>query len=144
MKRTKAEISAVMQRVRSKDTHPELRLSAALRRLRLHFSSHRSDLPGCPDFVFEKRRLAIFVDGDFWHGRQWRLRKLPNLASQFERGRNRDYWIQKIERTVARDRSNTRRLRRLGWSVLRIWESDLKRRPDASIVRVIRALERDR
>src|SRR5947209_1053612 len=119
MNRTKTEVSAIMRRVRSKGTTPELRLRKALRRLKFRFSSHRADLAGCPDFVFERRRVAIFVDGDFWHGRQWKLRGLPDLASQFERCRNRDYWLKKIQRNISRDRSNSRRLRRLGWTVLR-------------------------
>ena len=142
MKRTKAEISAVMQRVRSKGTAPEVRLGAALRSLKLHFSLHRSDLPGCPDFVFDSQQVVVFLDGDFWHGRQWKLRGLSSLSSQFKRCRNRSYWIEKIERNVSRDRFNSRRLRRLGWTVLRIWESDLRKRPEASLRRVIRALKR--
>jgi DNA mismatch endonuclease, patch repair protein len=105
---------------------------------------HRSDLPGCPDFAFDRQRVLIFVDGDFWHGRQWKLRGLPNLASQFERCRNRKYWVEKIERNISRDRSNSRRLRRLGWAVLRVWESDLRKRPEVSLSRVVRALERER
>jgi DNA mismatch endonuclease, patch repair protein len=143
MKRTKAEVSAVMQRIHSKGTTPELRLSTALRRLKLRFSLHRSDLPGCPDFVFERQRVVVFVDGDFWHGRQWKLRGLSSLASQFERCRNRKYWIAKIERNISRDTSTSRRLRCLGWRVLRIWESDLRQRPEISVKRVIRALERN-
>jgi DNA mismatch endonuclease, patch repair protein len=133
-----------MQRVRSKGTTPELRLGIALRKLELPFSMHRSDLPGCPDFAFDRQRVLIFVDGDFWHGRQWKLRGLPNLASQFERCRNRKYWVEKIERNISRDRSNSRRLRRLGWAVLRVWESDLRKRPEVSLSRVVRALERER
>ena len=144
MKRTKIEVSAVMRRVRSKGTTPELRLDKALRKLKLSFSLHRPDLPGCPDFVFERKRVVIFVDGDFWHGRQWKLRGLPNLESQFKRCRNGSYWVAKIERNISRDRSNSRRLRHLGWTVLRIWESDLRMRPDVSVRRIIRALERNR
>lgn len=143
MKRTKAEVSAVMRRVRSKGTNPELQLGTALRKLKLPFSIHRSDLPGCPDFVFDRQRVAVFLDGDFWHGRQWKLRGLSSMSSQFKRCRNRDYWIGKIEGNVSRDKSNSRRLRHLGWSVLRIWESDLRKKPEMSINRVIRALERD-
>lgn len=144
MKRTKAQVSAVMQRVASKDTDPELRLRALLRCLRVRFSSHRSDLPGCPDFVVEQQGLAVFVDGDFWHGRQWKLRGLRSLSAQFRRCTNRAYWIQKIGRNVSRDRSNARQLRNLGWSVLRIWESDLRKRPEVCLRRLIRALEREK
>jgi DNA mismatch endonuclease, patch repair protein len=141
LNRTKAQISEVMRRVHSRYTGPELRVCSTLRRLKLNFSSHRAELPGCPDFVFERQQLAIFVDGDFWHGRQWRLRGLPSLASQFKGCRNRGYWIKKIEGNILRDRANARRLRRMGWSVFRIWESDLKKHPEISLRRVVRALE---
>lgn len=133
-----------MQRVKSKDTNPELRLRSVLRRLGVCFSSHRSDLPGCPDFVLEGQRLVVFVNGDFWHGRQWKLRGLPSLSAQFRRCANRTYWIRKIKRNISRDESNARQLRNLGWSVLRVWESDLRRRPEVCVRRLIRALEKRR
>lgn len=99
-------------------------------------------MPGCPDLVFSAERVVVFVDGDFWHGRQWRLRGHASLESQFARSRNRAYWVQKISRNVRRDRQTTRKLRTLGWRVIRVWESDLRSRPERCIKRVRLALER--
>jgi DNA mismatch endonuclease (patch repair protein) len=84
------------------------------------------DLPGKPDFVFAKARLAVFVDGDFWHGRDWASRK-----AKLHMGANADYWIEKIEGNIARDRRNRAVLRRQGWRVLRCWESAVIRSPEA-------------
>ncbi|WP_197685501.1 very short patch repair endonuclease [Nitrospira japonica] len=102
-----------MAAVRSKNTTPELTLKKALRTLQRKFRSHPSNIPGRPDFAFPNQRVAIFVDGDFWHGRQWKLRGLESLDRQFSRCLNKEYWIKKINRNVQRDKSNTRMLRRL-------------------------------
>lgn len=141
-KRSAALTSRIMAAVQSKDTEPERRLGRALRSLKCRFRRYAKDVPGCPDFVFTRERVAVFVDGDFWHGRQWRLRGLRSLASQFSRSPNRAYWIQKITRNVARDRKTTRLLKRLGWRVVRLWESEVKAAPARCVKRVACALER--
>ena len=97
---------------------------------------------GKPDLVFRQRKVAVFVDGDFWHGRQWKNRGFPSLQAQMRGIHNRRYWVDKIERNVARDQRVNRTLRRLGWSVIRVWESDLRKTPDRCILRIVRALER--
>lgn len=81
-------------------------------------------LPGRPDVVFTRHRLVVFVDGDFWHGRdlEKRLKKLSV-------GHNAPYWVQKIQGNVHRDRRHDETLRVLGWSVLRIWETEILRDP---------------
>ena len=63
----------------------------------------------------------IFVDGDFWHGKDWKKRKI-----RVKRGHNPDYWVSKIERNIIRDRDRNRKLRAAGWTVLRVWESDIR------------------
>lgn len=88
----------------------------------LRFRLHASDLPGKPDIVFRRARVAVFCDGDFWHGRRFRER-LEKLA----RGSNAAYWTAKIAANVARDRRNTRSLRAAGWMVVRVWETDILR-----------------
>lgn len=88
---------------------------------------HARDLPGCPDFVFPRRRLAIFVDGCFWHGCPKCYRR-PHSR--------RRYWDAKVRQNVARDRRNRRTLRRLGWRVLHIWEHDLPQGPKAALSRI--------
>jgi DNA mismatch endonuclease (patch repair protein) len=141
-RRTKAQISRVMAAVKSTGTSPEVCLLKLLRRLGYPLRPHPDDVDGSPDFVFLSERVAVFLDGDFWHGRQWRLRGLSSLDQQFSRCRNRSYWIKKIGCNVKRDARVNRRLRSRGWSVVRIWESDLRRNPHGCLRRVERAIER--
>jgi DNA mismatch endonuclease, patch repair protein len=77
------------------------------------------DLPGKPDIVLRKQRIAIFCDGDFWHGRD-----LDERLRRLEAGHNSAYWVAKIRRNVERDRANDASLRAAGWMVLRFWESE--------------------
>ncbi|CAM9292829.1 unnamed protein product, partial [Phaeothamnion confervicola] len=106
------------------NTRCELLLQRALRTHGLRYRLNARDLPGRPDIVFVPERIAVFCDGDFWHGRRLaaRLRKLA-------KGHNGDYWVQKIRRNVERDRQQTRALKGLGWQVLRIWEGDVLANP---------------
>lgn len=105
---------------KKKDTKPELMLRKALFQVGLYPGKVNHSLPGKPDLVFMKLRVAIFCDGDFWHGRNWLERK-----SKLEKGHNAQYWIKKIENNRKRDRRNSRLLRKDGWMVLRVWESKI-------------------
>lgn len=121
--------SAVMSRIRGKGTKPELAIEAALAATDLVFETHARDLPGRPDFVIREARVAVFVDGDFWHGRNfadWRLK----LSEK---------WESKIAANVARDRRNRRRLRADGWMVIRIWEHHVKADAARCVRRIVRA-----
>jgi DNA mismatch endonuclease, patch repair protein len=113
--------SYCMSRVRSRDTNLEVLLRSALHRSGLRFRTHVRTLPGRPDIVLSSARVAIFVDGDFWHGFRF-----PAWESSLA-----PFWRQKIQRNRHRDQRNFRRLRRQGWIVVRIWqhqiESDLPR-----------------
>ena len=129
-----SEASRVGAGNRRQDTTPELLLRAALRSAGVRFRSNVKTLPGCPDFILANDRVAVFCDGDFWHGRQWSRRKRKLLA-----GWNADYWVAKIERNRARDRSVTRTLRRLGWKVVRLWEGDVRRNPSQAAAKVVAA-----
>ena len=113
-----AERSALMARVRGKDTKPELAVRRLIHQLGYRFRLHRRDLPGCPDLVFVALRKVVFVHGCFWHRHACPrgTRKAPMSA----------YWTAKIQRNVARDKVNERALRAQGWGVLSIWECDLK------------------
>jgi DNA mismatch endonuclease (patch repair protein) len=113
-----------------------------MHRLGFRFRLATERLPGRPDFVFVRQRVAVFVDGDFWHGRQWRNRGFDSLVSHLRGIRNSAYWIRKIERNIARDRGVNRRLRAAGWRVVRVWESELKKTPERCIRRVVLQLER--
>src|SRR5215469_16746998 len=92
------EISAIMRKVRGRDTTPELRLRQALWARGLRYRVEADNLPGKPDIVFPTARLAVFVDGDFWHGAQWRKRRKASLEEQFTRSKpeSRAYWLTKI------------------------------------------------
>ena len=106
-----------MARIRSRgNKSTELRFVRLLKKHGITGWRRGSRLPGRPDFVFHKRRVAVFIDGDFWHGnpRSFRLPK-SNIA----------YWAAKIETNRRRDRTNNRKLRKLGWRVRHFWESAL-------------------
>lgn len=121
-----------MSRIRGSGTKPELAIEAGLRETGLEFEMHARDLPGRPDFVIRAQRIAIFVDGDFWHGRDfdtWRLK----LSEK---------WEAKIAANIARDRRNRRALRKAGWTVVRIWEHQVKTSPFRCVRRIERTVER--
>lgn len=122
--------SRVMSRIRDRDTKPELAIAELLRAGGLQFESHARDLPGRPDFVLREQRVAIFCDGDFWHGwrfPQWRLK----LSEK---------WEKKIAGNRRRDARNHRALRALDWKVVRLWEHQIERSPEACLARVLAAL----
>lgn len=103
--------------VKGKNTKPELMLRKALWARGLRYRLHVKDLPGRPDLVFPSARVAVFVDGDFWHGHDWENLR-PKLKSE--------YWVKKIERNIERDEEQTAALRELGWRVIRLWEHEVK------------------
>lgn len=114
--------SAVMRRVKGRDTTPELKVRRALTSLGVRYRLNRKDLPGSPDIVMTGRRLAIFVHGCFWHGHDCvRGSRVPKA--------NRDYWLAKVARNKARDAAADAALAAKGWRVETIWECDLKDEP---------------
>ncbi len=125
--RDAGEISAIMRRVHGRDTAPELRLRRALWARGLRYSLAAEELPGKPDIVFPGARLAVFVDGDYWHGNQWRRRGKVALEEQFTGSvaASRAYWLRKIRRNMRRDCVSSAALLRLGWTTLRLWESQI-------------------
>ncbi len=111
--------SAVMRRVRGKNTTPELAVRRLLTALGARYRLHRADLPGKPDIVLGPRRLAIFVHGCFWHGHDCaRGARIPKT--------NRDYWLAKVARNRARDAASRSALEAAGWRVETVWECELK------------------
>lgn len=116
-----------MQRVRSQDTTPELLLRRALWAKGLRYKKYSADLPGKPDLVLPAHKLAIFIDGDLWHGNQWRRRGLSKLEDQFQATASKSYWLKKIRRNMERDCSATAALVKAGWTVLRFWEKDIQK-----------------
>ncbi len=95
---------------------------------------------GTPDIVIRSRRVAIFVDGDFWHGNAWRLRGLPDLASMFPT--RTQWWVDKLTRNMDRDRRVNEDLEADGWCVIRQWESDVLADPERCAERVLAEIAR--
>ena len=115
-----------MKRIRSRDTSIEVKLRKALWRSGIRYRKNFIRLPGKPDIVISKYRIAIFCDGEFWHGKDWenKKNKLRN---------NRDYWITKIERNIIRDNEVNQKLLALGWTVIRFWGNDIKNDIDGCV-----------
>jgi len=111
--------SWIMSRVKGRDTTPELAVRSIIHRHGYRFRLHRKDLPGCPDIVLPRHRKIVFVHGCFWHGHKG-CRKSSRPAT------NRKFWDTKIDSNIARDKKTVRRLRRSGWSVLVVWECELR------------------
>ena len=123
---SKAVRSRMMSRIRAKDTAPELTLRRALHRMGFRFRLHARDLPGCPDIVLPRHRLAIFVHGCFWHHHQGcRFAAVPSTR--------RAFWKAKFKANRERDRLARIQLTRLGWNTMVFWECEL--RPLVSRVR---------
>jgi DNA mismatch endonuclease (patch repair protein) len=122
--------SAVMSRIRGRDTGPEKAVAAGLASFGLEWESQVGPLPGRPDFVFAAARVAVFVDGDFWHG--WRFPQWRDKLSE--------KWEAKIEATRRRDARNRRKLRRMGWTVVRLWEHQIERDMSSCLEKVRSAL----
>ena len=116
-----------MRKVRGSDTTPEMKFRKALWAEGLRYKPNSAQLPGKPDVVLAAHKTIIFIDGDFWHGGQWRKRKLSALEDQFERTKSRDYWLRKIRRNMRRDCAVTAELLSQGWTVIRFWESDIRK-----------------
>jgi len=123
-----------MSRIRGRDTRPELAVRKALHASGLRYRIHVRELPGRPDFVFPKYRVAVFVNGCFWHGHRCALFKTPATRT--------DFWLSKIERTCARDRENAAALLRSGWRIVTVWECALKGRARIAVSDVILSCER--
>jgi DNA mismatch endonuclease, patch repair protein len=122
--------SFCMSQVRSKGTDIEHEMRSALRRAGLRFKTNVTSLPGSPDIVFLRCKVAIFLDGDFWHG--YRFSLWAHTLSPF--------WKQKIALTRKRDQRNFRKLRRAGWVVIRVWQHQMRSGRDHSVNRIVRAV----
>ncbi|MCK5612743.1 very short patch repair endonuclease [Candidatus Pacearchaeota archaeon] len=115
-----------MSRVKGKDTGIERLIRSKLHKRGFRFRKHVKDLPGKPDIVFTKIKLAVFIDGDFWHGYRFPLWEYKVS----------DFWKSKISKTRKRDQKNFRKLRSMGWKVVRLWQHEVKRDPDHCILKL--------
>ena len=117
-----------MQNIRSKNTSIELILRKELRKRHIGYRIYYKELPGKPDIVLTKYKIAIFCDSEFFHGKDF-----DNLKNQLKKGTNSDYWTQKIARNIERDSETDRRLKALGWIPLHFWGKDITRHTDDCI-----------
>lgn len=116
-----------MSHIRSRDTKPEILLRKALWSRGWHYRKNYTALPGTPDIALTRQKIAIFVDGDFWHARGHQDNPGEQIAT------NREFWQMKLTRNVERDREVNDALTDAGWLVLRFWESDIKADLDSCI-----------
>ena len=123
---TTPETSKRMSRVHLKQGKAEVLLAKRLWHLGFRYRLNDKRLPGSPDIAILKYNIAIFVDGEFWHGQNWEKRK-PKLK------RNREYWIAKIEENIARDIRVDQDLRNLGWEPIHFWSKEVLSQLDGSL-----------
>jgi DNA mismatch endonuclease, patch repair protein len=129
--RTPEQRKRIMAAVRSKNTSPEVRLRRALFKAGVRgWRCHYKRAPGKPDLAWPLLRVALFVDGSFWHGH----------PSRHKPGRSGAYWDEKIAGNVARDREADAALRAIGWTVIRVWDFEIRRNPEAVVDCVVSAL----
>src|SRR5438034_158212 len=129
------QTSETKRRNRARGTAPEILLAGELKKRGISVSRQSRGVVGTPDFILSPD-IAVFCDGDFWHGRQWHRTK-----GKLERGHNAEYWCRKIEANIKRDKDVNNALRRIGWTVLRFWETNIRRNP-AEVVRKIIAQQK--
>ena len=125
---TKPQRRKNMQRIRSKGTLPERIVAKELRRRKIYFAQNVSSVTGKPDIVFRRKKVLVFIDSDFWHGNPRRF-VMPKS--------NIKYWRKKIRRNRERDKEVNAALRKSGWTVLRIWESGIRKNLSLCIERII-------
>jgi DNA mismatch endonuclease (patch repair protein) len=122
-----------MGKVKSKNTSLDLSMAKTLKELGLPYTMYPK-LPGNPDFLFDSK-VVVFCDSDFWHGRNWRT-----LRKKLSEGNNPEYWIPHILKNRRRDRANTKNLTSMGFTVVRLWENEILKKPDECVRRLRESL----
>jgi DNA mismatch endonuclease, patch repair protein len=133
---TSPEVSIRMSRIKSKKTKAEILLSKRLWAEGIRYRLNYKKLPGSPDIAITKNKIAIFVDGEFWHGKDWETKK-ARIRS------NSEYWIEKIEENILRDKRNNHKLIELGWMPIHFWEKDILKNLD-DCIKLIIEIRKDR
>lgn len=129
--------SKLMSRVKGKNTKPEVLFRKSLWGAGFRFRIHVKDLPGSPDIAIKKYKLAIFIDGEFWHGFDWAKAKHAIKTNQ-------DFWIQKIETNIARDLQNNLDLESIGYTVFRFWEKEVRKDVKSCIEKISTFIKDDK
>ncbi len=117
-----------MSRIRGKDTEIEIVLRKALWAKGYRFRKNYKKIPGRPDIALTKYKIAIFCDGEFFHGKDWEI-----LRPKLEKGNNSDYWVPKIQRNIDRDVEKDQKLLFMGWTVIHFWGKDILEKTDECI-----------
>ena len=125
---TKEQRHRNMSNIKNKDTSIELKLRKALWKKGYRYRKNYNKLPGKPDIVLTKYRIVIFCDSEFFHGKDWQKLKL-----QLEKGKNSEFWINKISKNIERDEKIEKELNFMGWTVLRFWGKDINKNVDECI-----------
>ena len=125
---TKEQRKRNMQNIKSKDTEIEVLLRKALWKKGYRFRKNYSKLPGKPDIAFTKYKIAIFCDGEFFHGKDWEV-----LKQRLEKSNNSEFWISKISHNRERDDEVNKKLLFEGWTVIRFWGDDIKKHTDECV-----------
>lgn len=128
MGRTKEQTHKIMSGVHSKDTNIEIRLRKALWSKGYRYRKNVKGLPGTPDIVISKYKIAIFCDSEFWHGKDWEV-----LRPKLQQGNNPDFWVNKIEKNRQRDDEVNKHFLFYGWTVIRFWGTDILKRTNECI-----------
>jgi len=124
MVRTPEVTNRIMSAIKSKNTEPEMLMRKALWAKGLRYRVNFAKLPGKPDIVFTRSKVAVFCDGDFWHGHNWVLRGIPSLEEEL--AQYSEYWRNKILENIRRDKEENEKLATDGWFVIRLWESEIR------------------
>jgi DNA mismatch endonuclease (patch repair protein) len=130
--------SRIMACIPSKNTRPEISLGRLLWKAGVRYRKHYK-IPGKPDFAIVSKKVAIFVDGDFWHGNNWRLRGIASQKKELS-GYKR-FWREKISRNIERDKDINAKLKKEKWKVIRCWESDLKKSPLKAVSKILQKIK---
>lgn len=117
-----------MKYIHSKNTKIEVILRKALRNAGFRYRKNYEKLPGKPDIALTKYKIAIFCDGEFFHGKDWEV-----LKPKLEKGNNPDFWIKKITRNQQRDEEVNKQLLFMGWTVIRFWGNEIKKNPEQCV-----------
>lgn len=125
---TKEQRRKNMQRIKGKNTSIEIKLCKALWKKGYHYRKNYKELPGSPDIVLTKYKVAIFCDSEFFHGKDW-----DKLKARLEKGEKGDCWIKKITRNMERDEDVNKQLMFRGWTVLRFWGDEIKKNTDECV-----------
>lgn len=126
---TKEQRRRNMQAVKSKGSKIETALAQALWAKGFRYRKNNKKVFGKPDLTFKKYKIAVFVDGEFWHGKNWEVRKHDHKS-------NRDFWLKKIERNMERDKEVYQKLKEEGWKVIRFWGSDIKKNLQSCVEKI--------